>query len=75
MVRRFVDVTYNKEDGFTLRIKPEAFDAVPEPAKEHFRAASREALLAVRSLVDQMITRTEEKPASRRPRKVEVKEG
>jgi hypothetical protein len=49
-------------------------DFVPEEAKEHLRAARREKLMALRSLLDAKIKGLEEgkKESKRRPQRVKV---
>lgn len=58
--------------GEARRIEP-LFDClVPSETRRHLRAAQREHLLALRSLVDAAIKRTEDRPASEaRPRRPE----
>ena len=74
MADRFIEVDYNCTDGFTLRVNPRGLHLLPEPARGDIRAANKEILLAIRSFLDQAISRVEEDDkASRRPRKVPVK--
>lgn len=50
-------------------------DFVPQEAKKHLKAARREKLLALRSMLDVKIKDLEEaekRPAKRRPQKVKV---
>ena len=75
MARRFIEISYDPEEGLTIQVKPQGLHLVPGPAREHLLEARKEFLLALRSLVDRAISRVEEKKeAARRPRKVEVKE-
>ncbi|WP_426449516.1 hypothetical protein ACP26L_31510 [Paenibacillus sp. S-38] len=37
-------------------------EAIPEQTRSHFRSARREALLGIRSLIDEAIERTQERP-------------
>jgi hypothetical protein len=45
---------------------------MPESTSRHLRAANRELLLAVRSLIDRAIERTEQPEEGRRPRRIEA---
>lgn len=45
---------------------------VPEEFRAHLRASRKEMLLAMRSLIDAAIERTEEKPRSKKTTKIEV---
>lgn len=75
MARRFIEISYDPEEGLTIQVKPQGLHLVPGPAREHLLEARKEFLLALRSLVDRAISRVEEKKeAARRPRKVEVKD-
>jgi hypothetical protein len=46
---------------------------VPAEVSGHMRAANREMLLAVRSLIDKMIEKTEETPAPESPKVTRIK--
>jgi hypothetical protein len=76
MAGRLIEVHYSPGEGLTLRFRPRSLKLIPDATMGHLRTANKELLLALRSLLDQTIARMEEqeKP-SRRPRKVEVKEG
>ena len=72
MAQRLIEVDIDAEEGFTLRVKP--FGLFPESARGHLVAARKECLLALRSIVDEAVTRMDEKErAPRRARKVRVK--
>ena len=74
MEDRFIEVNYNPTDGFTLRVRPRSLKLLPEPTRGHILAANKEFLLAVRSFLDQVISKVEDRgKASRRPRRIEVK--
>ncbi len=67
LVNSMLDVERNFWDLF--------FDFVPEDTKKHLKAARREKLLALRSLLDAKIKDLEEedkKAGKRRPQKVKV---
>ena len=68
---RFIEASYDTEEGFTLRLKP--FHLMPDSTRGHLVAANKELLLALRSVLDEAIARAEERGRPpRRPRKVEV---
>jgi hypothetical protein len=46
---------------------------IPEETRQHLRAAVREQLLAIRSLVDHWIGRLEERPEERRSEREEIR--
>ncbi len=78
MTQRLFDVSYNREEGFVMKLNPSGFSLVPEPTRGHLRNANKEMLLAIRSVLDQMIVKMDEameRSAQRQPRKVEVKIG
>ena len=66
LVNAMLDVERNFWDLF--------LDFVPEDAKKHLRAARKEKLLALRSLLDAKIKVLEEegKPGKKKPQKVKV---
>ena len=75
MARRFIEISYDPEEGLTIQVKPQGLHLIPGPAREHLLEARKEFLLALRSLLDRAISRVEEKAkVAQRPRKVEVKE-
>ena len=75
MARRFVEISFDPEEGVTIQVKPHGLRLIPQPARQHLLESRKEFLLALRSLVDQAITRVDEKAeAARGPHKVEVKE-
>lgn len=76
MAPRLADISYNPEDGLTLRFKPRSLDLLPESTRTHLRAANKELLLALRGFIDKCIERTEkgEEPG-RRARRIHVQFG
>ncbi len=75
MADRAVEINYNASDGLTLRFKPRTLELIPEPAKEHIKAANKELLLALRSFVDQAIEKMEpDGESGKGPRRVPVKD-
>ena len=74
MAERFVEINYSPTEGLTLRFRPGSLKLIPEPTRQHIRAANKELLLALRTLVDQTIERMEtEGRSSEGPRRVHVR--
>ncbi|MBI4299612.1 MAG: hypothetical protein HY677_00620 [Chloroflexi bacterium] len=63
---------YSASEGLLLRFSPGQFKLLPSETRAHMRAARREMLLALRSLVDAAIETTDEAAAKRRPTRIEV---
>jgi len=74
MAERVFEVEYSPGEEVVLRFKIPELPFVPEATKGHFRVASKEVLLALRSLLDKAIERTEgaEKTKPKRRTKIEV---
>jgi hypothetical protein len=74
MAERIFEVEREPGEEIVFRIKTAKFPTFPEPVRSHFWAASKEGLLALRSLIDVAIEETEraEKPRKKEPRKVKV---
>ena len=73
---RVVDFDYSKDEGFVIRIRPDRLRVAPKETRQHLFRASKEFLLALRSLVDSAIERIEaeeQREETRRPRRVAVK--
>ena len=62
------------EDGtHRFYVRPNKLDLMPGETREHFRAAGKEFLLAIRTLVDAAIQRQEkDESKAAGPRKIEV---
>jgi hypothetical protein len=61
------------EDRTEFVVKlPNMFSWVPDEFWTHMRAAGREQMLAMRSLLDAAIERTEEQPSGRRRSRVDI---
>ena len=76
MAPRLADISYNPEDGLTLRFKPRSLELLPESTRTHLRAANKELLLALRGFIDQCIERTEKgEDPGRRARHIRVQVG
>ena len=76
MLPRISEISYSRENGLTLRLKPSGFNLIPEDTSGHLRLANKELLLALRSVIDHTIEQVDRpEPKPRRARKVEVKMG
>ena len=71
MMGGFIKWEHRPGEEFVLRIKPPQGKIVPEEIKSHIRAARKEMLLAMRSLIDSALTRLDEKKKGN-PSKIEV---
>ena len=74
MIKRVFEVEYQPGGAVILRFKAPRFSPVPEVTRGHCRAARKEMLLALRSLLDKAIEQTEEteKTKTKRRTKIEV---
>lgn len=76
MSPRLAEISYSPDEGLTLRFNPRSFTLLPEPTRGHLKAANKEFLLALRSIIDQGIEWMDRpQPKSRRPRRIQVKVG
>lgn len=76
MAPRLAEISYNPEEGITLRFKPKSLHLLPESTRTHLRAANKELLLALRGFIDQAIERTEKGEEPRqRARRISVQVG
>lgn len=76
MGEKLFECEYEPGEGVVLRIKPFKAKILPASVKSHVRAARKEILLALRSLLDEVIEhveRTEKKEAGKGKTKIEVK--
>ena len=75
MTDRILECEYHPGEEFVLRFRPPKLQMMSEPTREHLRAARKEMLLAVRSMIDQAIRRIEEAEGAgeKGPTKIEVK--
>jgi hypothetical protein len=71
MTERIFEVEHQPGDEFVLRFKMPKTRLIPEASREHFRAAHKELLLSLRSLLDVAIERAE-KAGSKERTKIEV---
>ena len=66
-----IELEHHAGEEFLLRFKPPLGKIVPDEARGHVKAARKEMLLALRSLIDAAIARSEE-PEKKQPTKIEV---
>lgn len=75
MNERIFEYEYRPGEELVLRLRPPKIQILPPEAREHFRAARRELLLALRSLLDSAIEALEKRekkgPKARTKIKVE----
>ncbi len=75
MTDKILECEYRPGEEFVIRFRPPKLPMMSEPTKEHLRAARKEMLLAVRSMIDQAIQRIDEteRAGAKGPTKIEVK--
>ena len=69
-MRRILEINSGDDGEIVFTLTPSR--GLPEPTREHLRTASREALLALRSLLDEAIQRLEAKEKGEGPRKIDI---
>jgi hypothetical protein len=74
MAEKVFEIEYRPGEEVVLRFKAPILSVMPEATKGHFRTAHKEALLALRSLIDKAIERAEEaeKTQAKERTKIEV---
>ncbi|MFQ5825922.1 MAG: hypothetical protein ACE5IA_01065 [Dehalococcoidia bacterium] len=74
MAEKILEIERTPGEEIVLRFKAPSCPLLPEAAREHFWAARKEMLLAMRSLLDAAIEWVEvrEKPRGKRRAKIEV---
>jgi len=76
MAPRLLEIDCNRDDGLTVRIRPKTLDLLSADTRGHLRAANKELLLALRSVIDSAIEYTDRKEQrARRPRRIQVRVG
>jgi hypothetical protein len=76
MILPMFEVDCNRDEGLTIKVKPMTLGLLPESTMGHLRAANKELLLALRSIIDSAIEYTEQAEAgARRPRRIQVRMG
>ena len=71
MIGGIIEWEHHAGEEFLLRFKPPLGKIVPDEARGHVKAARKEMLLALRSLIDAAIARSEE-TEKKQPTKIEV---
>ncbi|HEX74653.1 MAG TPA: hypothetical protein G4N93_05835 [Dehalococcoidia bacterium] len=74
MAEKVFEIEYHPGEEVVLHFKTPILSIVPEASRGHFRTAHKEALLALRSLLDKAIERAEEteKTEAKERTKIEV---
>ncbi|MBI2906470.1 MAG: hypothetical protein HYX92_02310 [Chloroflexi bacterium] len=74
MVEKMIEVEHRPGEELVLRFRPPSMHLVPPEAKVHIKAAQKEFLLALRSLLDAAIECMDkaDKPKARGRTKIEV---
>ncbi len=74
MSEKILEIEHHPGEEVVLRFKTPSLSLMPEETRSHFRAARKEMLLALRSLLDKAIERVEEveKTKAKKRTKVEV---
>jgi hypothetical protein len=74
MAEKVFEIEYHPGEEVVLHFKAPILSIVPEVSRGHFRTAHKEALLALRSLLDKAIERAEEteKTEAKERTKIEV---
>ena len=67
MTDSFFEVHYKPGEEVVLHFKTPDFKGLPEGTRQHMLAAKKEMLIAIRSMLDKAIDKTEEK-AKTKPR-------
>jgi hypothetical protein len=76
MILPMLEVDCNRNEGLTIKIKPVTLGMASGSALGHLRAANKELLLALRSVIDSAIEYTEQKESGARPaRRIQVRVG
>ena len=74
MAEKIFEIEHHPGEEVILRLKTPTLSIMPEATRSHLRTAHKEVLLALRSLLDKAIERTEEaeKTKAKRRTKIEV---
>ncbi|MFQ6029616.1 MAG: hypothetical protein ACE5Q6_19235, partial [Dehalococcoidia bacterium] len=76
MAPRLLEIDCNRDEGLTVRVRPGTLNLLTESTRGHLRAANKELLLALRSVIDSAIEWTErQEHRDRRPRRIQVRVG
>lgn len=76
MGKQFLEFERSPEDDYIFKFRPSLFPFLPTATREHMRVASKEILLAFRSVIDSAIESVEKDEAqqSKRRTRIEVQE-
>ncbi|MBA7473196.1 hypothetical protein ES707_08531 [subsurface metagenome] len=66
------EVEHRPGEEVVLRFKTPEFRGLPDSTKQHLRAAQEEILLALRSMLDGAIERTEKSREARKRKKTKI---
>lgn len=66
------EVQYHPGDEIVLRFKSPEFKGLPDATRKHLLSARKEMLLALRSMLDKAIDKTEEHARSRGGKKTKI---
>jgi len=71
----FLEIERHPDGVIVLRFKSPKLWGIPEPTRQHLMTAQKEMLLALRTMLDKAIEKTEEteKTKAKRKTKIEVK--
>jgi len=72
MSNSIFEIEHRPGEEVVLRFKSPQFRHLPDSTKQHLRSARKEALLALRSMLDRAIERAEEPGEKKRKTKIEV---
>ena len=65
-------VEHRPGEEVVLRFKPPAFQGLPDSTREHLVTARKEVLLALRSMLDSAIERTDKSAGTRKRKKTKI---
>ena len=66
------EVQYHPDEEIVLRFKSPECKGLPDATRKHFLSARKEMLLALRSMLDKAIERTEEQARPKRGKKTKI---
>lgn len=72
MANKIFEIEHQPGEEFVLRLKKPLFSILPEATRGHLMIARKEALLALRSLLDTEIERVEKKEKARAKKRTEI---
>lgn len=72
MSDNFFEIERHPDGVILLRFKSPKFWGVPEPTRQHLMTAQKEILLALRTMLDKAIEKTEEAGKTKGKRKTKI---